>query len=99
MEVLEVPNILVDFYTNHFDPIYYSTTGYPGFWESVYRNSIEHFSEVRGKVGPLYFFLIQINDWEVDLSSQSKLCAKSGFVRKSNSLKSIVLIGKTEIMG
>lgn len=55
-EVLEVPNILVDFYTNHFDPIYYSTTGYPGFWESVYRNSIEHFSEVWGKVGPLYFF-------------------------------------------
>jgi len=97
-EILEVPNILVDFYTNHFDPIYYSMTGYPGFWESVYRNSIEHFSEVWGKVGPLYF-LIQINDWEVDLSSQSKLCAKSGFVRKSNSLKSIVLIGKTEIMG
>ncbi len=56
VEVLEVPNILVDFYTNHFDPIYYSTTGYPGFWESVYRNSIEHFSEVWGKVGPLYFF-------------------------------------------
>ncbi len=83
--IVEVSNILVDFNTNHFDPIYYSMTGYPGFWESVYRNSIEHFSEVWGKVGPLYFFLIQINDWEVDLSSQSKLFAESGFVRKSNS--------------
>ena len=83
--IVEVSNILVDFNTNHFDPIYYSTTGYPEFWESVYRNSIEHFSEVWGKVGPLYFFLIQINDWEVDLSSQSKLCAESGFIRKSNS--------------
>ena len=46
----------VKFNINDFEPIYYSTTGYPEFWECVYRDSIEHFSKIWGKVGPLYFF-------------------------------------------
>ena len=40
------------------------TDGYPGPWREVYRETLEHFSQEYGRVGPLHVFLIENADWD-----------------------------------
>ncbi len=40
------------------------TAGYPTLWKQVYRNTLDHFSQKWGRVGPIHVFLIENADWE-----------------------------------
>jgi len=41
------------------------TDGYPAHWREVYRESLEHFADKWGRVGPVHVFLIENSDWEM----------------------------------
>lgn len=40
------------------------TVGYPKRWKQVYQNTLDHFSERWGRVGPVHVFLIENADWD-----------------------------------
>jgi hypothetical protein len=40
------------------------TEGYPRIWRTVYRETLEHFAEKWGRVGPLHIFLVENIDWK-----------------------------------
>jgi len=40
------------------------TEDYPPLWRDIYRESLEHFAEKWGGVGPLHVFLIENADWD-----------------------------------
>ena len=79
-----VDTSLDEFVTNHFKPVYYVTSGYPEFWQLVYQETIKHFSDKWGQVGPLYFFLIQTNSWHHIANSKQKEIKELKSIQKPN---------------
>jgi hypothetical protein len=51
---------------------FHCTEGYPEVWQTVYRESLEHFAGKWGKVGPLHVFLIENGDWEPKEAAKKK---------------------------
>ena len=59
------------------------TDGYPRLWRTVYRETLEHFSEKWGCVGPLHVFLIENTDWERQEGVEKKDAGQLEALKKS----------------
>ena len=44
--------------------VFHTTEGYPEKWKSIYENTIEHYANRWGHVGPTHIFLVENTDWD-----------------------------------
>jgi len=80
---------------------FHCTEGYPEVWQTVYRESLEHFAGKWGKVGPLHVFLIENSDWERKEAAKKKDATSPGAVvkaaAKEGRIKLRILVDRTSI--
>lgn len=61
---------------------FHTTSGYPDKWRSIYENSLVHYANRWGRVGPTHVFLVENIDWDPTTLTDNKRLRLTNSIRQ-----------------